>query len=227
MTWCFFITDTPSPTGCHPVHLLHCPPKRCFAMVRLLAIALLCCLAAAPARAEESDALGTVHDLSAADTTVELYADTDDVRRGCKALDESNVEVPRDEADYCCTNLSYCCAGKACGPLSAAPGADGQQCGYRFVCHPWRGKHGGKHGGKHHDDDDDEEEDGNRSSCVLQRWFVWRAGWLSVCRQLMRCVVCGQMMMMMTKTTNTTTTTMSITRARTASTATKMTTTAA
>ena len=38
------------------------------------------------------------------------------------------------------------------------------------------------------DDEDADEEDGNRSSCVLQRWFVWRAGWLSVCRQLMRCV---------------------------------------
>jgi hypothetical protein len=101
----------------------------------LRAALLVALMSVAPfALAEESDALGTMHDLSG-NTTVLLLEKGSDASRGCKALDGGNVEVERERADHCCQNEAYCCGGKACASGSS-------QCGFRFVCNKrgWGGK---------------------------------------------------------------------------------------
>jgi hypothetical protein len=120
----------------------------------LRAALLVALMSVAPfALAEESDALGTMHDLSG-NTTVLLLEKGSDASRGCKALDGGNVEVERERADHCCQNEAYCCGGKACASGSS-------QCGFRFVFNKrgWGGKamHGAHE--EHKDKGDEQHKD--------------------------------------------------------------------
>ena len=123
----------------------------------LRAVLLVALMSAAPfALAEESDALGTVHDLSGS-TSVLLLEKGSDASRGCKALDGGNVEVERERADHCCQNEAYCCGGKACASGSS-------QCGFRFVCNKrgWGGKEKKDKGDVQHKDDGTHRVPGQR-----------------------------------------------------------------